>query len=654
MRDQIDANEPVAVDDYKGILEQKSVALIVGDGFDPNVRRLPNGDVQKGYVFEQEPVAGSRQPKGSMVTILVSSGKKNVSVPSLVGKSRDTAVKELTSLGLDADVHEVPSDKQSDIVTAQDPRPGKIVVEGASVRVNVSSGPKPVAVPAVIGQTYDTAAAQLQSAGFTVGRAAVESNRPAGEVVDQDPPGNSTASRGSSVTLSVSQGPKTTTVPDVSLQSVADARATLRAAGFKSSVTRAGDGRRGARRARDQPGPGRQCAGGPEVGREADGRGLRAAARRHVSAGDHADDPADDPGYDPGYASGDDAAPAPVSRRVRLAVLAGGRSSEHDISLASAASVAAALDPARYDVRSIEIGRDGRWALPAGDARAELPARTTAETLPVPADSAPATLGAVDVVLPILHGPFGEDGTVQGLCELAGVAYVGAGVLASSVCMDKDVFKTLMRGAGIPVAQHVALRLGDPVENPFGYPVFVKPANMGSSVGISKVRDESELAEAVALARRHDEKVMVEEFVPGLEIEVGVLGNLPSPEASLPGQVVAHNADWYDYSSKYEEGGSELVVPPPVLSDAQNDRARELAIAAFVATSCEGMARADFFVRETDGEIVMNELNTIPGFTATSFYARLFAASGIEYAELLDRLIGLALERHERRRSLEY
>ena len=178
---------------------------------------------------------------------------------------------------------------------------------------------------------------------------------------------------------------------------------------------------------------------------------------------------------------------------MRLALLAGGRSSEHEISLASAASVAAALDPERYEVTTIAIGRDGRWALPAGDRRGELEARTTAETLPVPADSAPATLGAVDVVLPILHGPFGEDGTVQGLCELAGVAYVGPGVLASSVCMDKDVFKTLMRGAGIPVAAHVALRLGDPVRNPFGYPVFVKPANMGSSVGISKVRSEEEL-----------------------------------------------------------------------------------------------------------------------------------------------------------------
>jgi D-alanine-D-alanine ligase len=343
-----------------------------------------------------------------------------------------------------------------------------------------------------------------------------------------------------------------------------------------------------------------------------------------------------------------------VTQRVRLAVLAGGRSSEHEISLASARSVAAALDPERYDVRTIEIARDGRWSLPAGDPRAGLPGTTTVETLPVPADSAPATLGSVDVVLPILHGPFGEDGTVQGLCELAGVAYVGPGVLASSVCMDKDVFKTLMRGAGVPVARHVALRLGDPVENPFGYPVFVKPANMGSSVGISKVREEVELEAAVGLARRHDEKVMIEEFVDGTEVEVGVLGNLPRPIASLPGEVIAHNSDWYDYSSKYDEGGSELVVPPPGLTEAQIERARELALSAFVATSCEGMARADFFVRASDGEVLMNELNTIPGFTSTSFYARLFAASGIAYDELLDRLIELALERHDRRRGLEY
>jgi D-alanine-D-alanine ligase len=353
--------------------------------------------------------------------------------------------------------------------------------------------------------------------------------------------------------------------------------------------------------------------------------------------------------------------PDTVSRRVRVAVLAGGRSSEHDISLASAASVVAALDAERYETSVIEIGRDGRWALPA-TARRELAsggggsgeAARVAETLPIPADSAPTTLATADVVLPILHGPFGEDGTVQGLCELAGVAYVGPGVLASSVCMDKDVFKTLMRGAGVPVAAHVALRLGDPVLNPFGYPVFVKPANLGSSVGISKVRDQGDLAEAVALARRHDEKVLVEEFVAGMEIEVGVLGNLPDPVASVPGQVVSNYADWYDWSSKYDDGGSELVIPPSGLSEAQQERARELALTAFVASSCEGMGRADFFVREPDGEIVLNELNTIPGFTATSFYARLFAASGIAYEELLERLIELALERHERRRGLAY
>ena len=241
---------------------------------------------------------------------------------------------------------------------------------------------------------------------------------------------------------------------------------------------------------------------------------------------------------------------------------------------------------------------------------------------------------------------------MQGLLELANVPYVGPGVLASALCMDKDVFKQVMRAQGIPVARHVALRLGDAIANPFGYPVFVKPARLGSSVGISKVRAEDELEAAVALAWRHDEKVLVEEFVPGMEIEVAVLGNLPDPQASLPGQVVSHFADWYDYSSKYDEGGSELVIPPPGLSEEQIERARRVAVQAFVATDCEGMARADFFVRESDGEIVMNELNTIPGFTATSFYTRLFEASGIGYAELLGRLVTLARERSERRRGL--
>src|SRR5881296_3385382 len=220
-----------------------------------------------------------------------------------------------------------------------------------------------------------------------------------------------------------------------------------------------------------------------------------------------------------------------TSGRIRVAVLAGGRSSEHDVSLASARSVLESLDPEQYDVVTVAIGRDGRWELGSGDG-------SVAETLPVPAANAPATLGSVDVVLPILHGPFGEDGTVQGLLELADVPYVGAGVAASALCMDKDLFKKVMRDSGVPVARHLALRLGDEISNPFGYPVFVKPARLGSSIGITKVHDESELEPAVALARRHDEKVLVEEFVAGMEVECGVLGNrVPPPVASLPGQI---------------------------------------------------------------------------------------------------------------------
>jgi D-alanine-D-alanine ligase len=338
-----------------------------------------------------------------------------------------------------------------------------------------------------------------------------------------------------------------------------------------------------------------------------------------------------------------------VNGRLRVAILAGGRSSEHVISLASARSVAEALDPQRYETTTIEIGRDGRWALPA-TATAE-PATGPAETLPVPTTTAsPAALAAVDVVIPILHGPFGEDGTVQGLLELAGVPYVGSGVAASALCMDKDLFKAVLRDRGIPVARNLTLRPGDPVENPFGYPVFVKPARLGSSVGITKVRSEHELAPAVELALRHDDKVLVEEFQPGTEVECGVLGNR-DPIASAVGEIVAH-ADWYDYAAKYDEGGMDLIVPAR-LPDETNERVRELAVASFVATDCEGMARVDFFVRP-DGEVVVNELNTIPGFTATSVYAALFEASGIPYAELLDRLIALALERHERRRVLAY
>ena len=330
--------------------------------------------------------------------------------------------------------------------------------------------------------------------------------------------------------------------------------------------------------------------------------------------------------------------------RLRVAVLAGGRSSEHDISLASARSVLESLDPERYDVVTVAIGRDGRWELGSGG-------ESVAETLPVPAANAPATIGAVDVVLPILHGPFGEDGTVQGLLELADVAYVGAGVAASALCMDKDLFKKVLRDSGIAVAKHVALREGEPVANPFGFPVFVKPARLGSSVGITKAHDDEELADAVLLAFRHDDKILIEQFMDGVEVEVGVLGNR-DPIASLPGQIVPLGHEWYDFASKYEEGGMELVIPPDLPEDVI-EQVQRVAVEAFRVTECEGMARADCFVLD-GSRVVVNELNTIPGFTATSVYAKLFEASGIPYGELLQRLIELAVERRERRSRLAY
>jgi D-alanine-D-alanine ligase len=337
-----------------------------------------------------------------------------------------------------------------------------------------------------------------------------------------------------------------------------------------------------------------------------------------------------------------------VSPRIRVAVLLGGRSSEHEISITSGRSVLAALDPARYDAVTVEIGRDGRWELGTG-------AGSVVETLPVPAaGGVPATLADVDVVLPILHGPFGEDGTVQGLLELAGVPYVGAGVAASAVCMDKDLAKAVLRARGIPVTRSVTIREGDPIDHPFEYPVFVKPARLGSSVGISKVRSAEELEPAVAVARRHDDKVLIEENVDGIEVECGVLGNR-NPIASLPGEIVAHGfdgADWYDFSAKYDEGGMDLIVPPRIPVETV-DRVQEVSVDAFVATECEGMARVDCFVTG-EGEVLVNELNTIPGFTPTSVYAKLFEASGVPYGELLDRLIELALERHERRSKLQY
>ena len=346
--------------------------------------------------------------------------------------------------------------------------------------------------------------------------------------------------------------------------------------------------------------------------------------------------------------------------RLRVAVLMGGRSSEHEISIASGRSVLAGLAEAGYEAVPIEISREGRWELPPGPSvvAGHIPPLEKGDQLagvpvPVAAPERTAPFDSIDVVFPVLHGPFGEDGSVQGLLELAGIAYVGPGVAASAVAMDKDLFKTVMRGGGIPVTRSVTVRAHSraAATNPFGLPVVVKPARLGSSVGITIVRTLEQLEPALELAFHHDEKVLIEEYVRGTEIECSVLGN-DDPIASVVGEIVPKKSDWYDFASKYEEGGMELVIPARI-SAAQTSRVRELAVRSFLACDCEGMARVDLFVRE-DGEVLVNELNTIPGFTSTSVYAKLFDASGVSYTELLRRLVGLAVERHERRTGLLY
>jgi D-alanine-D-alanine ligase len=329
----------------------------------------------------------------------------------------------------------------------------------------------------------------------------------------------------------------------------------------------------------------------------------------------------------------------------RAAVLAGGRSSEHEVSLASAASVAEGLQTAGYEVTVIEISRQGQWRQ---------------QDRPV-ALSPGAGLEGQDVVFPVLHGPFGEDGTVQGLLECLEIPYVGAGVLASALCMDKIMFKQLMAQAGVPQVDYRSVRVqdhrADPAATPgilaaLGFPMFVKPARLGSSVGIVRVGAAEEILAALETAFEHDPLVIVEAAAVGREIECSVLGN-DEPIASQPGEILlaAGEGGWYDYEAKYSPGGMRLVVPARV-PDHVRERVRELAVRAFVLTGCAGLARVDFFVAGED--VLLNELNTMPGFTETSVFGSLFAASGIPYPELLDQLVKLAFERHEAEKAYRF
>jgi len=361
-----------------------------------------------------------------------------------------------------------------------------------------------------------------------------------------------------------------------------------------------------------------------------------------------------------------------VSKRIRVGVLFGGRSGEHEISLISARSVMRVMDPEKYDVVPIGITKEGRW-LASGDPMAALSQGDEGLSSPVALLGDPACRGVVslkelephlarallaelDVVFPVLHGPYGEDGTVQGLLDLAGIPYVGAGVAASALGMDKVLFKDVMRAHGIPVVQYIVVKrkewerdpegVLDRVEQELEYPVFTKPANLGSSVGVNKCRNRKELARGLTDAAQYDRKLLVEAAVPqAREIEVSVLGN-DDPIASVPGEIIP-SREFYSYAAKYLDDGeraSKLLIPAPLREEVA-ERVRELALRAYLAVDCAGMARVDFLLSRETGELYVSELNTIPGFTAISMYPKLWEASGIPYPELIDRLIGLALER---------
>lgn len=361
--------------------------------------------------------------------------------------------------------------------------------------------------------------------------------------------------------------------------------------------------------------------------------------------------------------------------RKRIVVLFGGRSAEHEISVISARSVMDALDPERYEVVPIGVTKQGHWQLIPGGPPALAPG--SVEALPevtdrsgpeVALDQEPGsqTLVAedgsrtpIDVVFPVMHGPHGEDGSIQGFLEMAGVPYVGAGVLASAVGMDKAVQKVLFRAAGIPVIEHEVVHEREWEEDPeavearaahLGYPLFAKPSTLGSSVGVTKVHETGGLRGALEEAFRYGRKALLERSVEGgREIEVAVLGN-DEPVASVAGEIVPRGHEFYSYEAKYlDEEGAELIIPAPIPAETLEE-AQRLAVAGFLALDCAGLARVDFFLRQTGG-LLVNEINTIPGFTQISMYPKLWEASGLSYPELIDRLVELALERHERERK---
>jgi D-alanine-D-alanine ligase len=358
------------------------------------------------------------------------------------------------------------------------------------------------------------------------------------------------------------------------------------------------------------------------------------------------------------------------SRKLRVGVLFGGRSGEHEVSLASAASIIRGLDPQKYEAVPIGITKEGHWLIGAG-AQKMLPevlrtgqrvlmSADPTESALMPLDGSPRGQ-KLDVVFPVIHGTFGEDGTMQGLLELAGLPFVGAGVLGSAIGMDKDVAKKLMQVAGLPVVPWIAVQRADwerqpkeirrAIEKKFKYPVFVKPATLGSSVGMTKVHSRAELGPALDLAAEFAMKIMVERAVSAREIEVSVLGN-HDPRASIPGEIVPHR-EFYDYAAKYLEEGTKLLIPAK-LTKSEVKKVQGMAVTAFRALELSGMARVDFFIEKRGGKIFLNEVNTIPGFTSISMYPKLWEANGIPFRELIGKLIDLALEQHREKARTKY
>jgi D-alanine-D-alanine ligase len=353
--------------------------------------------------------------------------------------------------------------------------------------------------------------------------------------------------------------------------------------------------------------------------------------------------------------------------KIRVGVIFGGRSGEHEVSVVSAASIFRHLDRSRYELVPIRIAKDGRWLLgtkePSAIAAADVVDDTPASDALQVAEPTRAVSGSVDVVFPVLHGPYGEDGTFQGLLELANVPYVGAGVLGSALGMDKAMAKAVFAAHGLPLAAHLTVlahewegdsgKISAEVARKMGFPVFVKPANLGSSVGISKAGTEADLGTAMTLALEFDRKVVVEAAVPhAREIECGVLGN-DDPQASLPGEVVVtHRDGFYSYDAKYLDAAGAVTKIPADLSPGLTDRIRRLSVEAFKALDLCGMARVDFLLDDRSGGLYLNEVNTIPGFTAISMFPKMWEATGLAYPELLDKLVQLAIERHERKQRL--